>query len=102
MAGSCITQNVGEMLESETARWMLANSEFLILLSQSAPDRESLSKILNISDTQLSYVQDAEPGCGLMKFGSAFVPFVNSFPTDTELYRLMTTKPADRAEAARK
>ena len=97
-----ITQNVGEMLESETARWMLANSEFLILLSQSAPDRESLSKILNISDTQLSYVQDAEPGCGLMKFGSAFVPFVNSFPTDTELYRLMTTKPADRAEAARK
>jgi hypothetical protein len=93
-----ITQNVGEMLTSKDACWMLANSEFLIMLSQSASDRAALAELLNISDTQLSYVENADPGCGLMKFGGAFIPFVNSFPEDTELYKLMTTKPADREQ----
>ena len=78
-----ITQNVGEMLTSKDACWMLANSEFLIMLSQSASDRAALAELLNISDTQLSYVENADPGCGLMKFGGAFIPFVNSFPEDT-------------------
>ena len=58
----------------------------------------ALAELLNISDTQLSYVENADPGCGLMKFGGAFIPFVNSFPEDTELYKLMTTKPADREQ----
>ena len=90
-----ITQNVGEMLESKDARWLFANSEFIIMLSQSASDRAALAKLLNISDAQLSYVENAEPGCGLMKYGSAFIPFDNDFPKDTELYRLMTTKPGE-------
>ena len=95
---SGITQNVDDLLQSHTARTMLANSEFLIMLSQSASDRAALAELLNISDTQLSYVENADPGCGLMKFGGAFIPFVNSFPEDTELYKLMTTKPADREQ----
>lgn len=90
-----ITQNVGEMLQSKDARWMLANSEFLIMLSQSASDRADLAKLLHISDAQLSYVENADPGCGLMKFGGAFIPFVNDFPKNTKLYKLMTTKPGE-------
>lgn len=87
-----ITQNVGEMLRSKDARWLFANSEFIIMLSQSASDRADLAELLHISDTQLSYVENADPGCGLMKFGSAFIPFQNDIPKHTELYRLMTTK----------
>ena len=87
-----ITQNVGEMLRSKDARWLFANSEFIIMLSQSASDRADLADLLHISDTQLSYVENADPGCGLMKFGSAFIPFQNDIPKHTELYRLMTTK----------
>ena len=90
-----ITQNVGEMLQSKDARWMLANSEFLIMLSQSASDRADLAELLHISDAQLSYVENADPGCGLMKFGGAFIPFVNDFPKNTKLYKLMTTKPGE-------
>ena len=93
-----ITQNVDDLLQSHTARTMLANSEFIVMLNQASTDRLELAKLLNISDTQLSYVENADPGCGLMKFGGAFIPFVNSFPEDTELYKLMTTKPADREQ----
>lgn len=94
-----ITQNVGEMLLSKDARWLFANSEFIVMLSQSASDRADLAELLHISDTQLSYVENADPGCGLMKFGSAFIPFVNDFPKDTELYGLMTTKPGEWNQA---
>lgn len=62
------------------------------MLSQSASDRADLADLLHISDAQLSYVENADPGCGLMKFGSAFIPFQNDIPKHTELYRLMTTK----------
>ena len=34
-------------------------------------------------------------GCGLIKYGSALVPFVNRFPKNTKLYELMTTKPGE-------
>lgn len=91
-----ITQNVGEMLSSSDARYILANSEFLIMLSQSASDRAVLAELLGISNEQLSYVDNAPPGCGLMKFGGSFIPFVNDLPQHTKLYRLMTTKPGEQ------
>ena len=88
-----LTQNVEELLRSDTARLMLANSEFLILLNQSATDREELAKLLNISENQLSYITNVAAGCGLIRCAGNIVPFENSFPRDTRLYRLMTTKP---------
>ena len=88
-----LTQNVDELLRSDTARLMLANSEFLILLNQSATDREELAKLLHISDTQLGYITDVPAGCGLIRCGGQLVPFTNAFPTGTDLYKLMTTKP---------
>lgn len=51
-----LTQNVEELLCSDTARLMLANSEFLILLNQSKTDRDELASLLNISETQLGYI----------------------------------------------
>jgi hypothetical protein len=88
-----LTQNVEELLRYDTARLMLANSEFLILLNQSATDREELARLLHISETQLSYITNVAAGCGLIRCAGNIVPFENSFPRHTRLYRLMTTKP---------
>lgn len=90
-----ITQNVEDMLQSHTARTMLANSEFLIMLNQAPTDKLELAKLINISNEQMSYITDVSPGCGLIKVGSALVPFENKFPKNTQLYRLMTTKPGE-------
>ena len=82
--------------ECITTRTMLANSEFVIMLNQASTDRIKLAELLNISDTQLSYITNVEAGRGLMKVGSALVPFVNKFPKNTKLYALMTTKFGER------
>lgn len=90
-----ITQNISDCLLNETARGMLSNSEFLLMLNQSPSDRKDLADLLNISDTQMSYITNAGAGRGLIKVGGSIVPFVNDFPTDTELYKLMSTKPGE-------
>ena len=92
-----ITQNVEDMLQSHTARTMLANSELIIMLNQASTDRIELAKLLNISDLQMSYITNVNAGEGLIKIGSSLIPFVNRFPKDTELYKLMTTKPGEGA-----
>ena len=65
------------------------------MLNQAASDREKLAKLLNISNEQMSYVTNVDAGCGLIKYGSALVPFINRFPRDTKLYALMTTRPGE-------
>ena len=90
-----ITQNVEDLLQSHTARTMLANSEFIVMLNQASTDRIELAKLLNISDLQMSYITNVGPGEGLLKVGSSLVPFVNHYPKNTELYRLMSTKPGE-------
>lgn len=90
-----ITQNVEDLLQSHTARTMLANSEFIIMLNQAYIDRIELGKLLNISDEGMSFITNVGAGEGLMKVGSSIVPFVNRFPKNTELYKLMTTKPGE-------
>ena len=90
-----ITQNVDDLLQSHTARTMLANSEFIVMLNQASTDRIELAKLLNISDLQMSYITNVGAGQGLIKVGSSLVPFINKFPRNTELYKLMTTKPGE-------
>ena len=87
-----ITQNLEDMLQNNTARAMMANSELIIMLNQASTDRAELAKLLNISDLQLSYITNVGSGEGLLKIGSSLIPFSNKFPKDTELYKLMTTK----------
>ena len=92
---TAITQNVEYLLDSVQASTMLSNSEFVIMLNQAASDREKLAQLLNISNEQMSYITNADAGCGLIKYGSALVPFINQFPRDTKLYQLMTTRPGE-------
>ena len=94
-APCAITQNVEYMLDSVQASTMVSNSEFVVMLNQAESDQERLSKLLNISPEHMSYVNGSDAGCGLMRYGSALVPFVNRFPTNTELYKLITTKPGE-------
>ena len=92
---TAITQNVEYLLDSVQASTMLSNSEFVIMLNQAASDRAKLAKLLNISEIQMRYITNAPAGTGLIKYGSALVPFVNRFNKDTKLYQLMTTRPGE-------
>lgn len=92
---TAITQNVEYLLSSVDASTMLSNSEFIVMLNQASSDRKELAKLLNISDEQMSYITNSDAGCGLIKYGSSLVPFINKFPKETKLYKLMTTKPGE-------
>lgn len=87
-----ITQNVETLLLSDLARRMLSNSQFIMLLNQATSDRLELAGLLNISSKQLNYVTNSEPGHGLLIAGKSIVPFIDNFPQDTKLYKMMTTK----------
>ena len=96
--GACITgitQNVEDLLQSHTARTMLANSEFIVMLNQAAEDRAELSRLLHISDAEAKYIENVKAGHGLIKIGSSMVPFENDFPKNTQLYKIMSTKPGE-------
>ena len=73
-----------------------------MLLSQAQGDRQILAKQLGISPHQLSYVTHTNSGEGLLFFGNVILPFVDRFPTDLELYRIMTTKLGEVSEGAQK
>jgi hypothetical protein len=88
-----ITQNVKDLLASPEIENILENSDYICMLNQAPGDRQILAKKLNISPHQLSYVTQANEGEGLLFYGNVIVPFVDRFPKDTEMYRLMTTKP---------
>lgn len=88
-----ITQNVEDLLRSDLARTMLSNTQFVVMLSQNATDREQLSRLLRISDDTMNYVTNASPGSGLLyadEYG--IIPFENKFPTNTHIYDIITTK----------
>lgn len=92
---TAITQNVDYILHDVLARTMISNSEFIVMLNQAPNDSNLLGELLNISEEQLDYVTDTGAGCGLIRYGSSIVPFINRFPKNTKLYRLMNTKPLD-------
>ena len=93
-----ITQNVKDLLASREIENIFENSDFLYLLNQAGGDRQILAKQLNISPHQLSYVTNSNAGEGLLFYGNVIIPFVDHFPKDTELYRIMTTRLEDLAE----
>lgn len=87
------TQNVEECLRSDTARYMFANSEYVRLFTQAATDMDELAHLLHISDNQMGYVTNAEPGHGLMKVKGYIIPFDATIPTDGDIYKLINTTP---------
>jgi hypothetical protein len=92
-----ITQNVKDLLASREIENIFENSDFIYMLNQAGGDRQILAKQLGISNKQLSYVTHSEAGQGLIFYGNVILPFVDRFPTDTELYRIMTTRPEELA-----
>ena len=93
-----ITQNSKDLLASSEISNILENSDFIYMLNQAQGDRQILAKQLNISPHQLSYVTHSGEGEGLLFYGNIILPFVDRFPKDTELYRIMTTKPSEMAD----
>ena len=91
-----ITQNVKDLLSSREVENIFENSDYIYMLNQASGDRQILAKHLNISPHQLSYVTHSGEGEGLLFYGSTILPFVDRFPKDTELYRIMTTKPQEQ------
>lgn len=87
-----ITQNVEELLRSEQAKSMIGNSDFILMLNQSAEDLRILASLLNISETQMGFVTGANAGSGLLFAENVIVPFEDRFPEDSYLYKLMSTK----------
>lgn len=87
-----ITQNVKDLLFSREVENIFENSDFVYMLNQAAGDRQILAQQLNISPHQLSYVTHSGEGEGLLFYGNVILPFVDHFPPDLELYRIMTTK----------
>ena len=90
-----ITQNVKDLLSSREVENIFENSDFVYMLNQAGGDRQILAKQLGISPHQLSYVTHSGEGEGLLFYGSTILPFVDHFPKNTELYRIMTTKPQE-------
>ena len=97
-----LTQNVKDLLSSREVENIFENSDMIIMLNQAAGDRQILAKQLNISPHQLSYVTHSGEGEGLLFFGNVILPFVDHFPKDLELYRILTTKLNEISEGAQK
>ena len=91
--------NAKDLLASREVENIFENSDFVLMLNQAAGDRAILAKQLNISPQQMKYVTHTEAGEGLIFYGNVVLPFVDRFPKDTELYRVMTTKPEEVGEA---
>ena len=90
-----VTQNVKDLLSSREVENIFENSDYIYMLNQASGDRQILAKQLNISPHQLSYVTHSGEGEGLLFYGNIILPFVDRFPKDTELYRILTTKPQE-------
>ena len=93
--GGCatgLTQNIEEILKREKSSTMFSNSELIIMLNQSATDREKLVECLKISEMEKGFITNVGSGEGLIKIRNSLIPFKNKFPKDTKLYKLMTTK----------
>ena len=90
-----ITQNIKDLLSSREVENIFENSDFVLMLNQAVSDRTILAKQLNISPQQMKYVTHTEAGEGLLFYGNVILPFVDHFPRDTKLYKVMTTKPEE-------
>ena len=99
--GRCVgvTQNVPDLMTSDTARTMLSNSELVVLLKQSEDDLEDIRKLCHISDEQLNYVRNPLKGCGLLKIGKTVIPFDDRIPKDTKIYELVNTDSKEKSYA---
>ena len=93
-----ITQNVEDLLSGPAGRVLLSNSEYTLLLSQAPTDRQTLKKLLSLTDREEKYITDAPAGQGLLLCGGAHMPFVNHLPGENPLYGLVATDPKGKED----
>lgn len=84
-----------DLLTNQEIENIFDNTDFVLMLNQASGDRDILAKKLKISPYQLNYITNSNAGEGLLFFGNTIVPFIDKFPKDTMLYKLMTTKPEE-------
>lgn len=87
-----ITQNVEDLLNSPAARSIINNTSFIYMLNNSAMDRSMLAELLKLSENDVEFITNAEPGHGLIYNGKQTIPFTDEFPKNTKLYKIMSTK----------
>lgn len=100
LGGLCtgITQNVVELLKDPMTSTLISNSEYTVLLKQAAPDAAALGKALgDISEAQIKYTTNAEPGTGLIRFGNTIIPFNNKIAKDNPVYDVYNTNLHEKA-----
>lgn len=93
-----ITQNVEDLLASTEARAIINNSSFVYLMNQSAMDRNMLAELLNLTEADKEAITNVEQGCGLIHTGRQSIPFIDKFPLNTKLYKIMSTKSEDEED----
>lgn len=91
-----ITQNMSDLLSNEESAGsleaILSNTECFALLSQATNDRNQLMQFLpEISPAMFGFVDNAEPGTGILKMGAVTVPFDMRMKKDTPVYRIVNT-----------
>ena len=91
-----ITQDCADLLRSAQGTAMFNNTGFFIFLNQSPIGRSQLQNLYGISDSLLDYIKDKPAGTGLIYNNSILIPIDYKLPTDSELYRIMSTNPNDK------
>ncbi|MCR5670695.1 MAG: DUF87 domain-containing protein [Butyrivibrio sp.] len=86
-----IMQNTEDLLRTADTRAIINNSSMVIILREPLIDRQNLQELLGLSNSQLDYITNSEPGHGLIFNGKVAVPFGFRFPKNTKLYGLLTT-----------
>lgn len=86
-----ITQFIDTVLTTEEGRSMFFNSEFLVLLKQKKFAINIIKQHYNLTEQQEQYLKTPAKGSGLIIAGNTIVPFENTIPKETELYRIMQT-----------
>lgn len=94
-----ITQNIRDLLNSNEGNTILQTSDFALILSQAPLDRMELAELYNINEELQEYITNANPGEGLIKTSRTIVPFENHVPTDSYIYKLLSTKAEDAEES---
>ena len=91
-----ITQNISDFLTNEESKKLITNTSFLLMMSLSAEERESISSLLGIPDNQMDYTENADCGHGLLYTGRTTIPFSNEFPKDTNIHELLSKNEKDK------
>lgn len=93
-----ITQNLTAAMDFTAVNTMISNSKFKVLLNQGSCDRDSVMDLFKLSETQMKYIDGANPGTGLVFFDNKVVPFDNTIPKDNILYQMFNTNLHELAE----